>query len=41
MTKDLYFLSIIAEAFKQPEPKEALRAAIEEIKTLVLGCKLF
>lgn len=34
MTKDLYFLSIIAEALKQPEPKAALRAAIEEIKTL-------
>jgi hypothetical protein len=34
MTKDLYFLSKIAEALKQPEPKESLRAAIEEIKTL-------
>lgn len=34
MTKDLYFLPIIAEAFKQPEPKEALEEAIEEIKTL-------
>jgi hypothetical protein len=34
MNKDLYFLSKIVEAFKQPEPKEALEEAIEEIKTL-------
>jgi hypothetical protein len=34
MAKDLYFLSIIADALRQPEPKAALRAAIEEIITL-------
>ena len=34
MTKDLYFLSIIADALRQPDPKVALRAAIEEIITL-------
>lgn len=34
MSKDLYFLAIIADALRQPEPKSALRLAIEEIKTL-------
>jgi hypothetical protein len=33
MTKDLYFLPIIADALRQPEPKEALREAIEKIET--------
>jgi len=34
MAKGLYFLSIIADALGQPEPKLALRAAIEEIEAL-------
>ena len=34
MNKDLYFLSKIVDALKQPEPKEALEEAIEEIKIL-------
>jgi hypothetical protein len=34
MTKNLYFLPIIADALKHPKPKEALMAAFEEIKTL-------
>jgi len=34
MSKDLYFLSIIADALRQPDPKAALRAGIEDIKTL-------
>jgi hypothetical protein len=34
MSKDLYFLAIIADALRRPEPKSALRPAIEEIKTL-------
>lgn len=34
MTKDLFFLSIIADALRKPEPKAALKAAIEEIKIL-------
>jgi hypothetical protein len=34
MNKDLYFLPIIAEALRKPEPKESLRAAIEKIITL-------
>jgi hypothetical protein len=34
MAKDLYFLSIIADALRQPEAEAALRAAIEEIITL-------
>ncbi len=34
MSKDLYFLSKIAEAFKQPETKRALLAALQEIIAL-------
>ena len=34
MSNDLYFLPIIADALRQAEPKEALRAAFEEIKAL-------
>ena len=34
MTNDLYFLPMIADALGQPEPKAALKAAIEKIKAL-------
>ena len=34
MSNDLYFIPRIADALRQPEPKVALRAAIEEIITL-------
>jgi hypothetical protein len=34
MSNDLYFLPIIADALRQAEPKEALKAAFEEIKAL-------
>lgn len=34
MTKDLYFLPIIADALRKAEPRAALRAAIEQIQTL-------
>ncbi len=32
MTKDLYFLSIIADALRKPDSKAALKTALEEIK---------
>jgi hypothetical protein len=34
MSKDLYFLPIIGDALRHPEPKMGLTAAIEEIKNL-------
>jgi len=34
MNKDLYFLAILADALKAPNPKEALGGAIEEIRAL-------
>jgi len=34
MTKDLYFLPIIADALKQPDPRVSLREALEKIQNL-------
>jgi len=34
MTKDLYFIRLIADAFQQPDPKMAIKAAFEKIPEL-------